>query len=543
MIDYAGGTTPRAALTTTRIERYADGVLRVIDVDPSEFETYDMRNGDKVEIPEVTDPIEDFVSVSGEVLVDGRFGFRQNMTVRGLLERAQLKPTARLDLAFVQRRNDDGTLRLDRISILPGSADLLSELRRGDKVNVLAASRFVDQAEVTIRGAVRDSSLTLPYPQDGKLTLEEAVLLAGGLEENATNEILVLRTPQNNREERTYMRVTQDSAVTFVLEPFDEVVVYANERFADIAEVSISGAVRNPVRIRYDTSLSLRDLLYLAGGASFEAARDRVEIYRLSLLGDETRTLVATTSIDAIERDEQGGVDLLPYDEIVVRSSAEFTEIEFVEVRGEVRYPGRYARIPGENQVSDLVRRAGGLTDDAFPAGATLFREGDDVGYVVLELDDILGDTKAPENMVLLNGDVLNVPKKVGLITIYTAGTNAARFGVDSTNQDGTIQVAYQGDRDAAWYIENFAGGFNEETARRSETTVMTAAGGIRETRGALGIRDYPQVEPGGTIRAGIKPPKPPTVQRERSSWGEIAQATLAGVTSLVTLLVIIDRL
>jgi len=369
LVDYAGGTTPRAAVNTTRVERYANGTTRILDVNERNFAQFNLKNGDAVEIPIVVNPIEDYVSISGEVLVGGKYGFRQNLSLADVIKRAMLKPTARKDVAFVQRRNDDGTRRLERVSITENSSDLSKLLKRGDAVTILASSRFTDNANFTISGAVRDGEITLPYPQDGKLNLEEAILLGGGVEENAVAEALVIRTPANNLEERKYIRTDLTEANTFILEPFDQIVIYSQERFSDNPTVSISGAVRNPTETTYDVSLGINDLLYLAGGLRYDASNERVEVYRLSLTDNKTKTLIETLTVNdegLIEENFQ----LQPFDQVNVRSIAEFSLIESVSITGEVRFPGSYARFEDRSRISDLLKQAGGLTADAFPAGA-----------------------------------------------------------------------------------------------------------------------------------------------------------------------------
>ena len=62
-----------------------------------------------------------------------------------------------------------------------------------------------------------------------------------------------------------------------------------------------------------------------------------------------------------------------PYDAIVVRRKFGFEFQEFVSLKGEVVYPGRYAIRQGE-KVRDLIKKAGGLTEQAFAAGATFKR-------------------------------------------------------------------------------------------------------------------------------------------------------------------------
>ena len=44
------------------------------------------------------------------------------------------------------------------------------------------------------------------------------------------------------------------------------------------------------------------------------------------------------------------------------------------EIRGEVAYPGEYAIVEGQSRLLDTIRRAGGVTPEAFLREATLIR-------------------------------------------------------------------------------------------------------------------------------------------------------------------------
>ncbi len=61
--------------------------------------------------------------------------------------------------------------------------------------------------------------MELPFPQDGALTLEEAILLAGGLTTNAVPEVMIIRTPVENSEERIYQRVDLRDRAGLSLQP------------------------------------------------------------------------------------------------------------------------------------------------------------------------------------------------------------------------------------------------------------------------------------------------------------------------------------
>jgi protein involved in polysaccharide export with SLBB domain len=546
LLTFAGGLKPRAEAGDIRITRYVRGQLELLNVNFTETPNFVLLDEDIVNVPIIENPIENFVTIEGAVLLPGRYPFGQGVTLGELLAQGRLRPGARTDVAFLFRSNDDGTNRLIRLDV--GAAVVTErsrnagaekvELQRGDRLQVLASSAFTDAATFTVSGAIRDSSVTLPFPQDGALTVAEAVLLAGGTEANAEPEVMLIRTPLTNREERKYERLDLRTDGDFVLQALDRIIVYARERFSDLATVSISGAVRNGGTYTYDPSLTIRDLLYLAGGTRIDAAPDRVEVFRLQITaGVETKTLLTTIDLNA-------GVpfELQAYDEVVVRSAAEFEAIQNVVIQGEVRYPGRYALLKNNERLSDLIERAGGVTSAAAAAAATLYRGEKGIGYVVLDLDKVLEDPADPANMVILGGDTLYVPKRNELVTIYTTGTLADRFGRDSTTIDGTLQVAYQGDRRADWYVDNYAGGF-AENARQRWTTVEYASGRVKETEHFLLTERFPRLAPGASIRVGLKPVKPQREERkEPIDWGGIAQATLAGVTSFVTIFLLLDR-
>lgn len=538
LLAFAGGTRPRAETNNIRVTRYVAGALELINVDLAENPTFALLDEDLVNVPIIENPIENFVTIEGAVLLPGRYAFTNAITLADLLAKGRLRPGARTDVAFLFRNNDDGTNRLIRVKVGAGAGAEKVVLQRGDRLQILAQGAFTDRSTFTVSGAVRDSSITLPFPQDGALTLEEAVLLAGGTRPNAAPEVMLIRTPVNNREERLYQRLDLRTDADFALQPLDRISVYTQERFSDPSTVSISGAVRQPGTFPFSPSLSFRDLLYLGGGLRIDAAKDRVEVFRLQFEnGAETKTLMTTLNIEETE-----DFVLQPYDEVIVRSTAEFETIQNVRVEGEVLYPGQYALLKNDERLSDLVTRAGGVTTAAFPAGATLFREQKGVGYVVLDLDQVMADNANPANMVLLPGDLLSIPKKNELVTIYTSGTLADRFGRDSITIDGSIKVAYQGDKRADWYIENYAGGF-ADNARPRWTTVEYANGQVKETNHFLLTERFPRLAPGASVRVGLKPPKVVKQRREeRFDWIGLAGIITGALSTIATIWIVANR-
>ena len=65
---------------------------------------------------------------------------------------------------------------------------------------------------------------------------------------------------------------------------------------------------------------------------------------------------------------------LSPYDSLSIKPMPLWREGESIEITGEVTFPGTYSIKIGES-LGDLINRAGGLTNRAFPDGAVFSRE------------------------------------------------------------------------------------------------------------------------------------------------------------------------
>jgi hypothetical protein len=120
-------------------------------------------------------------------------------------------------------------------------------------------------------------------------------------------------------------------------------------------------------------------------------------------------------------------------------------------------------------------------------------------------------------------------------------------FGVVDPNPSirslNRINVVYQGSKSAKWYIRNFTGGFAEDADRWS-VTVTKPNGEIAGTgRSLLFFRNYPSVEPGSTIALRMSPPDPPEVEKPVVNWDQVQARSLQALTTLLTILIIIDRL
>ena len=81
---------------------------------------------------------------------------------------------------------------------------------------------------------------------------------------------------------------------------------------------------------------------------------------------------------DGFVIDGEPGFVLQPYDQVYVRRSPGYQEQANVDITGEVLYDGTYALTNKSERLSDLVKKAGGVTPFAYVKGAKLIRQAND---------------------------------------------------------------------------------------------------------------------------------------------------------------------
>ncbi len=142
----------------------------------------------------------------------------------------------------------------------------------------------------------------------------------------------------------------------------------ALKSFLKERSVYVRGAVRKPGLYPVAEGITLDNVIAAAGGLTLEANSERVEI----TYSDQDRHQKRTTI--NLNRDVANTINISAGDAIRVNQKSSNTEDKSVLVAGEVINPGRYDLLPGD-KVSNLIERAGGLTEQAYPAGTVFSRK------------------------------------------------------------------------------------------------------------------------------------------------------------------------
>ena len=505
------------------------------------------------------------VSIGGAVRAPGQYDYDESLTVSDVIYLSGGLTRTAAQYGYIQRTDLNNPQKKDYIRVdlftavaYPDSSANLT-MAPGDALQTYDQTRFTDASDIAVGGSVRDPG-TFPYDPD--MRISDIIYLAGGLTRDATDFGFITRTDFNNPKLREYQRVNvreafenPGSGSDIFLLPFDRLNIMSVTTFTDVFEVQVQGAVRNPGTYQFDNTLTIKDVLTMAGGLKFEAASNRIDIFRVEIQQNKpTQTVVAAIEVDENYNLKGPAVNLQPYDLIVVRTVPDFDLQQTVQVIGEVDYPGLYALTAKNERLRSLIKRTGGTTKEAFPEGATLYRVEDGTGFVVTRLDKVLRwwGKGSRFNYILKKGDIITIPKNKDLVRVNISATLAGELYPDKLIAGGKINIAYSRGKRAKWYVDKYAGGIAKNRRARTQfITVEHPNGEIKRTKSFLFFHATPEVRKGSIVNVGIKPvkvpkPKVPKPEREKGKpldWNQIVSNALALTASVVTILALSKNL
>ena len=561
---YSGGFAENAFQKKIQVHRFEADGQKIIDLNWREYSrtgrNFELNHGDRVVVEEIETEINNFVEVVGAVEKAGRFQREQGMRISDLVLKAGLTEQSNTSIAFLTRDNKDGSFDYNKLNLKEildnPSISINLQLQDRDKIEIWQKNRFSDEIEIAVDGAVRFPG-KFPYDASQSLKVTDAIILSGGLRRDASNYAIIHQNDTLDSKVKYYRTINNleelfddlDNENNFVLEPFDSLVVKSRNTFLEESFVRIEGAVNSPGEYQYGLDMTIKDLMTLAGGFKLAASTNNIEISRVIIENNKsTQTVVANLELDKAFNVKSGNnIDgdyrLEPYDNIAVRYIKEFQLQQRVFLEGEVLYPGPYAISKENEKILSILGRAGGLTDEAFPAGATLERDDQDYGYVVLKLDEIIKNPESEFNFFVRNGDVISVPKIREFVTIRGATKAGEVVGGANINEGNEIHVPFHSNKDAMFYVNEYAGGLHE-LADKSEIIVEHANGQIKRIEPGIFRRRAPKVYQGSIITVGFKSlEKKEEDKKTDVDWTKVLGDSVAQAMSILTLILLIGRI
>ena len=134
--------------------------------------------------------------------------------------------------------------------------------------------------------------------------------------------------------------------------------------------VSLVGAVKTPGPYEYRPGMMLHDLL-TPDQLSIDSYVDQAELVRTDPVSFESQ-VISFSPKALFEGDKAHDHPLQQLDQVVLSTQTRVPKL--VSLEGEVKRPGHFTIQFGE-RLSSVLKRAGGFTQNAFPAGIVLIRE------------------------------------------------------------------------------------------------------------------------------------------------------------------------
>ncbi len=151
-------------------------------------------------------------------------------------------------------------------------------------------------------------------------------------------------------------------------------IVYLPQRWGRVDDMAIYGGVKKFGGFEFVAGDSLLDLVEMGFGLRIDADSEHVQFSRLSEDGMQMES--SAIDLKAIIEGRTRNIPLQPGDRIFVPVIKDPRENFFVVVEGEVAQPGHYPITRNGTRLSEVIRMAGGFTQDAFVGGARLVRGG-----------------------------------------------------------------------------------------------------------------------------------------------------------------------
>ena len=516
----AGGPSENGSFRNIRVIR-DNKVVKILDLydfllRADQKDNIRLQDQDVIRIAEY----ETRVEVAGEVKRPMIFEVEKTETLKDVLRFAGGFTDRAYTYTIGLKRNTARELKLLNIS-----QDEVATFmpQRGDTYTIgKILERFENR--VTIKGSVfRDGDFAI---EQGMNTVKELIKKAEGLKEDA---FMNRATISRQKEDNDIMMIAFDlgklmrgEIADIPLKREDIITIRNIKSLREKRILTIEGEVNKSGKFDYVEGLTIADLIVLANGFTEAASNSKIELARR--VKDDTTGLTPEQNVriesfeidkDLKIRTEDARVTLQPYDKIYVRKVPRYEVQKSVYIEGEVKYPGAYTIKDKAQKITDLINLAGGLKEGAFPKGATFSR---DSTKIAIDLSVVLQSPTVTENILLLDGDRLFVPRELQTVKLSGELLNP-------------ISVAYRPNQSVRDYIAQ-AGGFTEKALKR-KVFVRYANGFSDQTKTFLFFTNYPKVEQGSEIIV-------PAIREDSSnklSTGE--KIAILGAVSSLSLIII----
>lgn len=413
---------------------------------------------------------------------------------------------------------------------------------------------------VQIKGAVwREGEYELGHMIS---TARELIMKAGGVkgDEFTGRAQLTRQNPDFTKEVIAIdvRGILTGTASDVKLKPEDELYIPSLFDLREAYTITVRGAVNYPDTVLpFKNNMTIEDAVVQAGGLREAAAMVKVEVARRikkPYSQEYSHEIAQVYTFDLSEnlRIAQGEklFTLEPFDEVIVRFSPGYQEQQIVDIDGEVLFTGAYVLSHKNERLTDLIKKAGGISDQAYVKGASLKRKlsedemrkletildisnnkasSDSTDITKMKITDYavgidlvkaLANPGGPDDITLRDGDKLFIPQYQSTVKISGAVTypNSVTYSKGMSVRDCLSQ----------------AGGYSDMS--RKYPIVVYMNGKVATTRRTwIFFKKYPKIEPGAEVIVPMR-----KASDRKMSAGEILNmgSSITSMAAMVTTLI-----
>ena len=431
LIDYAGGLLASAHKSSAQIERVhsSDGITIIdINLNEKDFLKTQLNDGDIVYAYPISNSVQDVVLISGYFKRPGFYQWKKDLKLSDLIKSSNdLLPSVDTNYVLIKREDpfnkSYSALQTSLEEVLINQdTEKDVKLESRDEIFFFSTEAIeVNDDDLESKKVLREKVVEL---EQEKLQLElrvveatsNALQTSQARSELSPEDEMLLKTGKRVQPKLTLvqdlidkdleMLVMKDNVVQIIRK--DGFDVYEKQGFIEVASdeemleevednvsilkgdrqaiikpfvkllerqgrpgspaklVRIDGSVLFPGQYPYTPNMSVEDAIYAAGGLKDNTYVNDIEVTKLNLKNKEfisSRETISSSNIDT---------NIAPGDRILIKGALK--KMRSVRIDGEVYFPGEYILSDNET-LSELIDRAGGLTEEAFLPASFFQRE------------------------------------------------------------------------------------------------------------------------------------------------------------------------
>ena len=514
LLSYSGGLSENAFKKSIKLTRIIDGELKIVDINSDQFEFFKPMSGDKYQVDQIIEKYNNRVIVNGAVFRPGTFSVFDGMSIKDLIEKAGgLKSDVYYEKAYVVRTNKDystTTISIDLKNEMNNPSFILKE---EDILNILSLNDLSEDSYVEISGEINNPGV---FPYSENLSVSDLILLAGGFKENASESRIEINRRLSSDEKLNENNITEILTFDFnqnlkespiIIKPFDQIIIRKNPNFYVQQYARVEGEVMYPGKYAISSKNErISDLMNRSGGFKNMAYLKGATLIRLTefaeLKSDLTKKIKNLNDLKIKVSSKKGA---LTESEVLLIKRIDEDLKNLETQKNENKNLASYAKT---ERISEIIKKNS-------VQGDIPISKSEAIG---IDLEEIIRSPKSKSDLLLKEGDVIVVPKKVETVRLR------GELLYPTT-------VRFIPNKSLKYYI-NSSGGFDNK-AKRSDTYIVYANGDVARTKKFLFFNIYPKAEPGSEVIVPKKPLKNPIA----------ANQLLNFTTGLATLILAINQI